>query len=299
MTARRKVACLAGLSLPVIAVAYLVLDLVLAARPPSMEDWREAAALVRAAFQDGDVVVFTPAWAHEGAPEFAGLTVELGEETDWYEMSKRKRVWAVGFPGARPEGMAEGSFVELQRFDLDGATVALYEPAPGRPRLLYDFRARLEDARVTRVHKDRREECNNWSDGAWHCGATHPWQNVGLRRMDAGGTMRDVIWAHPLDKGVPLEVRWAAVPLGSTLVVQWGYTQEAIDSEHPGAPVRFTVRLNGQLVVDHVLEERDAAWHEAVVNTSALRGTQGDVVVGVVTPDYRDRQVVFRADTWD
>jgi len=280
-----------------ISIAYFALDLYLASRAPTLEQWQAAAEVVRLEWREGDTVVFAPQWAQEGAPFFAGLNPVTGEAVDWYELQKRGRVWSVGFRGAIPEGIFGLS--EVERLDLEKVTVRLYEPEPTRPKLLYDFRVRLEDARVTRVHKDRREDCEVWRDEAWHCGTPHPWQNVGRRRMDAGGTIRDVIWAHPLDKGEPLEVRWPAVLFGKRLVVHYGYGQRAVDSENKVEPVTFKVRVGEETVIVATLDVLDNVWHEEVIDTSGRAGQRGEVVFTVTAPDHRDRYFGFTADSWE
>jgi hypothetical protein len=299
VSAWRKAGCTAGLLLPVVAVVYFVVGLRQAARAPDEAAWRSAADVVRAGWNDGDVIVFVPGWAHEGVPAFAGLDVRLGESVDWHELTKLGRVWAAGWTGRDPEDMPEGAFREAERRDLDGGvTVRLYEPAAGRPKLLYDFRPRLEDAKVTRVHKDRREECSVWRDDAWHCGAVHPWQNVGRRRQDMGGAMRDFIWTHPLDKGAPIEIRWPSVPLGTRLVVHFGSTQRAVDSAEAGGPVRFQAKLGNEVFADVEVGKNDPVWHEAVLDTSSRSGQLGEVVITVSAPNYKDRQFGFTGDSW-
>ena len=103
--------------------------------------------------------------------------------------------------------------------------------------------ARIGDARVTRIHKDRREPCTNFHDRRWDCGPRpEAWLYVGVERMDMGDAIREVIWAHPLDKGEPTEIRWPSIPAGRRLVIRYGLNQRAVDSSTFGVAPTFRSR---------------------------------------------------------
>ncbi len=276
--------------------AYLAWDLALAARVPDLADWLAAAEVVRAEYRDGDLVVFDPPWAQEGAPFLAGMDVVTSETVDWYEVGKRRRIWVLTSMGRTdpvvPAGYApDGSWrpgrVGVQRFLV-----------PDHGRVTYDFLAHIRDARVTHVHPDRREECRTFRDGRWTCGPEHPWQFVGRQDRDIAGAVREVIWAHPLNGNRPIEIRYPSVEMARTLVIHYGWTQRAVEAGL-GAPVTFRVRVGDRPVFERVLRHEDTEWYEQRVDVSDLQGHREDVVFTVSTPDYQNRQFCFTADLWD
>jgi len=239
--------------------------------------------------------VFEPPWAQEGAPFFAGLEVITSETVDWYEAGKHRRVFVVAMPGRtpsvpdgyRPDAEWRPGRITVHRF---------IPPDPGR--LVYDFLARIADARVTRVHPDRREECRTFRQDRWHCGPEHPWQYVGRLDRDIAGAVREVIWAHPLNGNHPIEIRYPGVPLGGTLVLHYGWTQRAVEAGL-GAPVTFRVTAGDRVLFERVLGLQETDWFEQRLDTSAFRGRREDVVFSVATPDHQNRQFCFTADLWE
>jgi len=296
MTSGRKIGVVALLLIPAASLAIFVWALYLVARPPSTGDWARAAEVVRDGVKQGDCVVFDPPWAQEGSPWFEGLDVITSEAVDWYEVGKRERVWVLSWAGRSEPVMPDGySLVEGR--EAGSVSVGLYD-IPGRGRLLFGFLERIGDASVTRVHKDRRQQCRIFEEDRWHCGAVHPWQYVGRRSRDIAGSVREVIWAHPLNGGKPIEVNYPDVPMGSSLVVRFGLTQRAIETGK-GAPVTFRVKVGGDLVIERVIGTTEDGWFEEVVDVSSRRPGRDDVQFAFFTKDHRDRQLCFTADMWD
>lgn len=306
MTSRASVARAVGaVGVLAFSAAYLVWDLALVARVPDLADWLAAAEVVRADHREGDCVVFDPPWAQEGAPFLAGMDVVTSETVDWYEVGKRRRVWVLAAMGRDapevptgyvPDGSWRPGSVAVHRFVV-----------PDRGHVTYDFLARIRDARVTRLERsaspgrpgpDRREECRNFRDGRWYCGAEHPWQFVGRHERDIAGAVREVIWAHPLDGDRPLEIRYPSVEMARVLVIHFGWTQRAVEAGL-GAPVTFRVRVGDRLALERVLGLDEAGWYEQRVDVSDRRGRREDVVFTVSTPNYQNRQFCFTADLWD
>lgn len=283
------------------SVAYLALDLALVARVPDLADWLAAAEVVRAEYSEGDCVVFDPPWAQEGSPALAGMKVFTSETVDWYEVGKHRRVFVLTAMGRRVPRVPEG-YVEKASWRPGAVGVHLFM-VPDRGRVTYDFLARIGDARVTRLEgpawaKQAREDCRIFRNGRWYCGAEHPWQFVGQQVRDIAGAVREVIWAHPLNGGRPIEIRYPSVEMAQTLVVRYGWTQRAVEAGQ-GAPVTFKVRVGDRLVFERVLGLDEAGWYEQRVDVSDRRGQREDVVFSVSTPDYQNRQFCFTADMWD
>jgi hypothetical protein len=294
VTTGRRIANAAWLLLPVIALVYLGLGVHQAARVPGEDDWDEAARIVRAGWRDGDLVVFSPAWAHAGAPRFQGLAVDAAEAWDPYAMSKASRVWVVASPPARDPTPPEG-FAALARTDAGRMAVHLWTP-PASPRPKYDFLANLKDAKVARVRDGgERQACTLFTQGQWHCGTTHPWMYVGPHERDIDGRVRRVIYAHAVDPGQTLEVSWPELPSARRLTLHFGQTLRGVERD-AGAPVHLSVRFGERTVLERTLAIDDPRWQREDFD---LEGLEGGLTLAISTASNSWRQFCFTADLWE
>ncbi len=294
MTRLRRIANLAWLILPIVAVVYLAIGLYQTTRVPGDGDWADAARVVRAGWQAGDIVVFSPAWAHAGISHFDGLAVDAAESWDEYAMSLAQRVWVVASLGALNPSLPEG-FASLARSDVGKMVVHLWTP-PQSPRPVFDFLEHLDAAKVARVRKDGRQECTLFTEGQWHCGKPHPWMYVGPHERDIGGRVRRVIYAHAVDPGSALEVAWPDLPAASRLTLHFGQTQRGIERD-AGAPVTLTVRLGDRVVLERTLPIDDPTWHRADFELDTNRPTSFRLSIETTSNSWR--QFCFTADLWD
>jgi hypothetical protein len=290
----RRIANAAWLILPVVALAYLALGVRQTTRTPAPDDWRAAAAEVRSHWQAGDLVVFSPPWAHAGIPAFDGLTVDAAEAWDPYRMSRAERVWVVASPRASDPRPPEG-FTAATRTEAGRMTVHLWTPPPS-PRPIYNFLEHLDAAKVARVRPDDRQECGLFTKGQWHCGQKHPWMYVGPHDRDIGGRVRRVIYAHAVDPGQALEIAWPDLPKAGRLTLHFGQTQRGIERD-AGAPVRLTVHIDDQVVLDRTLPIDDPTWHRADFDLDPTRAAA--VRLSIETAANSWRQFCFTADLWE
>lgn len=289
MTKTRMAALLTSLSMVVFAWAYWAIELHQSARVITQEDWKASAEIVRFGWQDGDTVVFSPAWALSGAPEFQGLDIQTGETIDWYVAGRHGRVWVVGALDGRSPALPD-NWTSQSSTDTGSLTVHIWIP-PYRP-IKYDFMANLKDAQVTRVYGKKRENCSKWFDGQWHCGSKHPWQYVGPIERDIAGAVRKAIWFHPLDRNNPLEIKYREVPSGN-LVVHYGLTQRAVEASS-GSPVLFEIRVDGKLVHQRSLLQAQGGWFSVEIPLSG--NPTHEVLFVDSTPNHNVRQLCFTAD---
>ena len=91
-------------------------------------------------------------------------------------------------------------------------------------------------------------------------------------------------------------VRWPSVPAG-TLILHYGFSQRAVDADHPGLPVTLVVKVGDQVVVDDILGEDDWDWREVVVPPSDGPGPR-EVTFTATTLDNGYRHLLFTADVW-
>lgn len=290
----RRIRDLLWLALPLIALAYLVTGMVQTARVPHDDDWVAAARLVRESWQEGDRVVFSPSWAHAGAPHFQGLDIDLGESWDAYEMSLPTRIWVVASPDAPDPQLPQGFETEL-RTSVGRMVVHRWRP-PASPRPVYSFLKNLADAQVARVRSDGRQECTLFHQGQWHCGTTHPWMYVGPHERDIDGRVRKVIYAHAVDPGSTLELAWTELPRARRLTLHFGQTLRAVERD-AGAPTRLQVWLGDRIVLDRTLAIDDPRWQRA--DFEMEDGALTTVRLDVSTSANSWRQFCFTADLWD
>lgn len=289
-----RIANAAWLVLPVLALGYLAIGVRQTARVPDDDDWRAAAAEVRANWQDGDLVVFSPAWAHAGIPWFDGLAVDAAETWDPYRMSRADRVWVVASPGASDPRPSEG-FTAAARTKAGRMIVHRWNP-PSSPRPVFDFLERLDQAKVARVRKEGRTECGLFTKDQWHCGQAHPWMYVGPHDRDIGGRVRRVIYAHAVDPGSALEIAWPELPKGRRLTLHFGQTQRGIERD-AGAPVRLTVHIDDRVVLERTLPIDDPTWHRADFDLDPARAATFRLSIETAANSWR--QFCFTADLWD
>ena len=277
-------------------IGYFAYDIYLVLSVPGEEEFVQASSYVKAERKEGDCLVFNPAWATEGAPFFDGMRVFMQEHTDWYEAKKCSRVFLVASFGVGTKGVPEG-FEALEEKTFGGVQVFLLS-VPKHEKLVYDFRENIRDAKVVRVYGDRREECRLFRNDRWFCGSEHPWQFVGRHFRDIAGAVREVIWAHPLDKGNPIEITYDAVPAGKKLVVHYGWTLRAVEAKL-GEPVDFVVRVDGEVVFTRRLLIEEKEWFEQVIPLEKRNKDTMSVVFTVSTRNYQNRQFCFTADVWE
>src|SRR5258705_9338151 len=133
-----------ALCVPASAGAALVLHAVRATEAPPYGDWKQAAAAVRTAWQQGDLITFLPGWAQEGRGEFAGLRALPDEAWDEDMIAGAKRLHlVVSFGAAVPEWLRATSSVE-SRETFGKLEVVRLSRAASAP--LYDFTSRAADA---------------------------------------------------------------------------------------------------------------------------------------------------------
>jgi hypothetical protein len=293
MTAGSTTRIAVSLALIAGAAAYAVMGAIQRSGVPDEASWDQAAQVVREGWQDGDLIVFAPAWAHAGAPRFQGLHADIAELPDWYEAAKHPRVWVVAQAPHR-EPVPPYGWQALARTETGGMTVHLWTPPADQP-LVWDGLASIRDAKVAHGDGPARQECTTWQNNRWSCGAAHPWQNVGRVSRDIQGRERTVIWAHGRDNGDPLEIRWPGVPAGRTLTIHVGLTQRAIE-QAAGAPVVFEVRVGDRVVVQRTLGFNEGGWFRHDVDVTGQGAL--DVTVRIVTKSNPFRQLCFTADVW-
>ncbi len=253
----RVMAAVAAAVIFPIAVVESIAAYRLPARVASADDWTKASARVRKDFASGDLLVFAPAWVDQIGRSKLGdlMPVEMiaRSSDDAYG-----RVWVVGVRGARAELPASAKLVSSEQ--LGQLTVSLYEkPAV---KILYDFVAHFEAARVTLV---RNEERPCLGDGeARKCGQSR----IERRTAEVDYQPRRAILV-PVEAGATTRLEYD-VELGSKLVVYVGlhdyYARKSADGK-----LDVRIAIDGQ-EKRHVEHRNDGGWERVELDTRGLTG---------------------------
>jgi hypothetical protein len=291
------------LALLAFAALELCAHAVTRAHVPSSQDFRAAAAFVRASHQAADLIVAAPAWADPLVREALGDRIDLAmagrSDTAAYQ-----RLWVMSIRGARspeaPPGPPElsRSFgrVRVERFSL------------GKSAVRYDFVEQLGSASVGAVQNGEVRACA-WRSfpasrgGGLGVGALPPPQRFAC---DGGGhgawvgsvvqesldlLPRRCIRAAPVAAG-PLRISFPSVPLGDRIVLYGGLYYED-ERMREGGPVLTRVLISGHEA--GLLTHRDGdGWKRLELATAP---GVAEVAFEISAPDPRRRGFCFAANT--
>lgn len=274
-----------------LALGETTLALLAPHRVPRDSDWQAAGAEVRRGFQPGDLIVFAPAWVDPVGRSYLGDLVpsEMAGRSD---EDRYGRIWEIAVRGARaPE--TTGARLEHES-SHGGVAVARYLKTPP-VEVLFDFTAKLAEARLTQLPRDGRgneSPCyRNPLDGddGFRCTSTH----VARRTLEIDYRPRRGILV-PVDGSLTTRIEFEAVPLGRTLV---GYTgmHDYFSRKNADGPVHFAVLIDDapQLAVDRA---NQPGWPRFIIDTSRFAGTAHRVRFEVSAPSAAWRTFGFHAE---
>jgi hypothetical protein len=277
-----RLAAALAVALAALALVETAVALTAPARAPAAADWEAAAAEVRAAFADGDLIVFAPAWADQVGRAHLEVPVEMAGRAD---ADRYRRVWEVSIRGAHAPEAAGARLVRQTRHGR--VTVALFE----KPSVTvgYDFTARLDEARVTQVYGSDEQPC--YRDGpGFHCAGTR----IERRTLEVDYRPHRGILC-PAVAARTTRIEFAEVPLGAQLV---GYTglHDYYSRKNADGPVDLRVFIDGRerLAVRH--QNRDG-WRRFSVDTRGESGGAHRVRFEVSAPQPAWRTFGFHAET--
>ena len=127
MSAPRPVAAVPAILLVLIAVWEIAATRCNAHAVPGDDAWKEAAGVVRAGYQPGDLIVFAPEWADPIGRLHLGdlIPVDTAARMD---AARFGRIWEVSIRGAHHGDVA--GLAPIAEDDRGGVRVARYERAP-------------------------------------------------------------------------------------------------------------------------------------------------------------------------
>jgi hypothetical protein len=249
-TARRLLALVCGLALAasgVFGTAFWVgRD-----RGPSLESFEKAAAVVRAGFKPGDLIVLVPFYATRARRWLGDLEPVAVRDPLAEDLSIHPSVWIFGIFGEaeklRPRMLAAGLELEPSGPAAAGITVDHYQVRAPEVAV-YSFVDHLREAKVQHEKDGATTRCGAWTDlngqngrfGRWQCPYDSEWFYVAPEWHRMGEEMRFCLWAHPPNQG-RLLISYPNVPLSGHLYGRAGHTLNS--SAFARAPVNLDVQI--------------------------------------------------------
>ncbi len=284
----RRVAPLAWIALLAVAATELLTHVTVRSRVASERDWRAAAAFVREQWQEGDLALAAPAWADPLLRRHLGDVLRL-RDVARSDLAGYRRLWSLSQRGYRPAEADDGP-PELRR-QFGRLLVERWRLAT--PRLLFDFVAHVERARVARLD-DHRERVCSWrrtppsGTGGLGRGPYRPEHHavcpggiwVGATVVeDLSLRLRRCVLQPP--PGAPLTVTFEDVPLEGGQLVAYAGLYHRDERKREGPPITLRVLLDGREIARMVHRDGEG-WKRMVSEPlpEAGRGTFRFVVEG-------------------
>jgi hypothetical protein len=290
----------------VFALFEVVAHALTRARVPSDNEWRQAAAYVRANYREHDAITVAPVWADPILRWMLGDRIALSD-AGRSDLDAYKRLWALAIRAARPAEapLREPDFkqrfgrVELLRWDLPLSDV------------LYDLTEEIKNAEVTIVRGGVENRCpllrsgpstgGGLGQGAlapqerFVCDSARPWLWVApVVIEDLDLKPRYCIWQHPAGQE-PIRVTFRNAPLGKRIRFYAGLYYEH-ERYRKGGPVHAVIRVNGEKVAEMV--HRDGEGYKALTaatQKSTDDRTTGDIAIEVTAPRTHKRSFCWAA----
>lgn len=269
-------------------------------RMPRPEDAAAAAAFVRDAYTEGDVVRVYPWWYDDSRVGLGPLPVLPGREIDEYDRHRFTRMWLL-VPDSHSEQAADATPwlrdpSEVARY---GSIGVITGDIVQTDRVAWDAFTGFEDAEVSRANRDGSNEilCDTRRGTERHCQRIDPWIYVFAATREVDDTYRDCVQVNV----APAEERWIIryndVPRAQRLRIRSGNTLLATRSER-GAPVHMRVYVDDVEVAASVTQIHAGDYPE--INIEMPQAAEpARVRFEVEADDHFDRFFCFRAQTYD
>lgn len=264
---------LGGVAILMLALYETAMAVLAPLRAPSSQDWAAAAAVVRAQFRPGDLIVAAPAWADQVMRLHLGDLVGLQMATR-LDDEAYGRVWELGQRGAQAAESAGQKTLDQRH---GGIRLRRFERAPAR--VAYDFVNEWRQARVSRRGPAGAVPCTLEVDRHQCPDIGFNWVRPDVLEMDF--TLREVLYAQPV-AGAAVVLEFDHVPMGKRLTVGAGLANVWLRKSGQGK-VKLQVEVADRRVGEIVVHNR-SEWRPVHLDTLAFSG-QRQTVRFIITSD--------------
>ena len=214
---RRTLAAAPAVLLVALAAWETCATRVAASSAPSDEAWDHAAAVVRAGYRAGDLIVFAPDWVDPVGRLHLGdlIPVDMAGRMD---AARYGRIWELAIRGAHAPDVA--GLAPASETDADGVAVRLYARTP--VTVVADLRERVAEARAEGAPRP-----------------TTPLAEVGFEPQRCVELVPRA--------NVPARLTFSQLPLGTTLVGYVGLA-DVFTRRDVRTPVQLDVEIGGRVV---------------------------------------------------
>ena len=271
-------------------------------RMPTSEVVAAANSAIATEMTDGDAIRPIPEWFADARLGFDDWPILMGNELDDWQLHRFERVTVV-YPtthetAARAEVEQMGLTDLVAAYDADGYR-AVRGTLPPVSQVVWDAADTVADSVVTQtIDGAEQTRCERWLHDSWHCERFNAFLFVGARLREMGNQEpRRCVVMNATEPPASWNLRWDAVPAASReLRVRAGNTYEAVRSER-GAPLRFRVRVDGEVLLDRTFSIDDQSFEELRVPLPATRVAAVEFELG--TTDHFDRFFCVQAQVVD
>lgn len=289
-----------------VAVTEIIAVPVRSARVATDQDWRDAAAFVRAQHRAGDAIAVEPQWADPWLRWALGDRITLAD-AGRSDLAACSRLWTLTLRGLDVPNVPSDA-PELDQL-IGRVRVRRWRLPP--PSVRYDFAEHVREATVSRVVNGVEQPCP-WQTmpptrggglgvGALFptdrhvCDARRPWLFVApLVLEDLDLKPRYCLWQHPQGRE-PIVARFDRVTLQDELVFEGGLYYEH-ERDRMRGPVHVKLRLDQQDAGRMIHVDGDG-WKRLVIDTRASRGQSVSVSVEVSSDNPHFRTFCWNATT--
>ena len=261
MSAPRPVAAVPAILLVLVAVWEIAATRCDAHAVPDDDAWKDAASVVRAGYQPGDLIVFAPEWADPIGRLHLGdlIPIDLAARMD---AARFGRIWELSIRGAHHADVAglDPAFSETR----GGVHIARYERAPAV--VVSDVREKLSGVQ-----------------------ATGGGRGPSLELAEVGFAPHRCIQIVP-NPGTPSRLTFPQIALGSELVGYVGLA-DVFTRRDIRAPGQLDVEIGGKVVASATAGVDDG-W----VRFSATTTPGPADVTFVASASAANRQICFAAE---
>lgn len=279
-------------------VLSAVVDLALLAREgthvPEDREYTDARdALLRDGFDaQNDVIAILPAWSLRPLQATHDLPWISGDLLWERPLDRHRRVYVVVERDGEEafERVREGPYAATRV--IETRALALWRIDVGGPHVTTDFARDLSraDVRIVDASGTTLTTCAEPVRGGFRCAGRKPWQRVTRERALVTENGDDVVWAHAPPKGETIEVRFADVTLGNSVVLRAGHTRTGSDKAR--APVDVDVLFENEILLARAVPPR---FHFATdrIDTQARSGARGTLTIRIHTVDESSQHFAF------